>query len=143
MRLTLGLSALLVALAIALPTSASAIPSPQLRKVCSGYAEEHFHDVTAHLPDGTKCIGAGEYCSHGPGFARAYREYGFVCKADGRLADDWPGQPTGPVSVSRWRVSLKLRRSQRPSPWTTRREIEPLSTWMKANGRLAVAIAQS
>ena len=69
-------------------SSADARPAPQLRKVCSAYAEEHFHDVTAHLPDGTKCIGAGEYCSHAPGFARAYREYGFVCKADGRLEDD-------------------------------------------------------
>ncbi len=62
---------------------AAARPAPQLRKVCSSYAEEHFHDVTAQLPDGTKCIGVGEYCSHAPGFARAYREYGFVCK--GRL----------------------------------------------------------
>jgi hypothetical protein len=67
--------------------SATARPAPQLRKVCSAYAEDHFHDVTAHLPDGTKCIGAGEHCSHAPGFARAYREYGFVCKANGRLED--------------------------------------------------------
>jgi hypothetical protein len=67
--------------------SAGARPAPELRKVCSAYAEEHFHDVTAHLPDGTKCIGEGEYCSHRRGFARAYREYGFVCKADGRLEE--------------------------------------------------------
>jgi hypothetical protein len=64
---------------------AAARPAPQLRKVCSAYAEEHFHDVTAHLPDGTRCIGVGEYCSHAPGFARAYREYGFVCR--GRLEE--------------------------------------------------------
>ncbi|MFT3865857.1 MAG: hypothetical protein QM729_16450 [Solirubrobacterales bacterium] len=64
---------------------ATAGPTPQLLKACSAYAKEHFHDVTAHLPDGTKCIGAGEYCSHRRGFARAYREYGFVCKPDGRL----------------------------------------------------------
>lgn len=67
--------------------SAGARPAPELRKVCSAYAEEHFHDVTAHLPDGTKCIGAGEYCSHGRGFARAYREYGFVCEPNGRLEE--------------------------------------------------------
>jgi hypothetical protein len=67
--------------------SATARPAPELRKVCSTYAEEHFHDVTAHLPDGTKCIGGGEYCSHGRGFARAYREYGFVCGSDGRLEE--------------------------------------------------------
>ena len=38
---------------------------------------------------------------------------------------------------------MKLRRSQVPSGWTTRREIEPLSAWMKAKGRLEVAIAQT
>jgi hypothetical protein len=64
---------------------AAASPTPQLSKVCSAYAKDHFHDVTAHLPDGTKCIGAGEYCSHGPGFAHAYREYGYVCESNGRL----------------------------------------------------------
>jgi hypothetical protein len=67
--------------------SATARPTPQLSKVCSAYAREHFHDVTAHLPDGTKCIGDGEYCSHGRGFASAYREYGFVCEANGRLEE--------------------------------------------------------
>jgi hypothetical protein len=85
MRFLIGLSALLVTLAIALPAGATANPSPQLRKVCSSYAAEHFHAVTAHLPDGTKCLEVGEYCSHGPGFARAYREYGFVCR--GRLEE--------------------------------------------------------
>lgn len=71
--------------ALVATSGATARPSPQLRKKCSVYAEQHFHDVTAHLPDGVKCIGAGEYCSHGRGFAHAYREYGFVCKANGRL----------------------------------------------------------
>lgn len=78
---------LAVALMIVLSSAATARPEPQLRKVCSAYAEEHFHDVTAHLPDGTKCIGVGEYCSHGRGFARAYREYGFVCEPNGRLRE--------------------------------------------------------
>jgi len=72
---------------MALAGSAAARPAPQLRKVCSAYAREHFHDVTAHLPDGTKCIGVGEYCSHGRGFASAYREYGFVCESNGRLEE--------------------------------------------------------
>jgi hypothetical protein len=67
--------------------TANARPTPHLLKVCSAYAEEHFGDVTAHLPDGTKCIGSGEYCSHGRGFARAYREYGFVCESNGRLEE--------------------------------------------------------
>jgi hypothetical protein len=85
MKLMMGLSGLLVALAIALPVGASATPAPQLRKACSAYSKEHFHGVTAHLPDGTKCLEPGEYCSHGPGFARAYRKYGFVCR--GRLEE--------------------------------------------------------
>jgi hypothetical protein len=87
MKFLMCLSALFVVVAIALPRGAAAVPSPHLRKVCSSYAEEHFHDVTAQLPDGTKCIGAGEYCSHGRGFARAYREHGFVCEPDGRLEE--------------------------------------------------------
>jgi hypothetical protein len=66
---------------------AAASPTPQLSKVCSAYAKDHFHDITAQLPDGTKCIGVGEYCSHGRGFARAYREYGYVCESDGRLEE--------------------------------------------------------
>lgn len=75
----------LVALAIVLPAGASATPSPTLRKACSAYAKEHFHGVTAHMPDGVKCLEPGEYCSHGRGFARAYRENGFVCH--GRLEE--------------------------------------------------------
>jgi hypothetical protein len=67
--------------------TATARPAPQPLKVCSAYARDHFHDVTAHLPDGTKCIGSGEYCSHGRGFASAYREYGYVCASDGRLEE--------------------------------------------------------
>ena len=81
MKLQVALGTLLVALAIALPAGATASPSSQPRKVCSSYAVEHFHAVTAHLPDGTKCLEVGEYCSHAPGYARAYREYGFVCRS--------------------------------------------------------------
>ena len=77
-------------LASSFTSGAAAVPAPELRKACSAYAEEHFHDVTAHLPDGTKCIGKGEHCSHAPAFARAYRQYGFVCKANGRLQEIRP-----------------------------------------------------
>jgi hypothetical protein len=66
---------------------AAARPTPQPTKACSAYSKEHFHGVTAHLPDGTKCLEPGEYCSHGPGFSSAYREYGFRCKPDGRLEE--------------------------------------------------------
>jgi hypothetical protein len=55
--------------------------------VGSAYSREHFHGVTAHLPDGTKCLESGEYCSHGRGFASAYLEYGYVCASDGRLEE--------------------------------------------------------
>lgn len=67
--------------------SATARPVPQALKVCSAYSREHFHGVTAHLPDGTKCLEPGEYCSHGRGFASAYREYGFACGSNGRLEE--------------------------------------------------------
>ena len=60
-------------------------PVATASKVCSAYAEEHFGDVTTHLPDGTKCIGPGEYCSHKPGYARAYKKAGLRCDAEGRL----------------------------------------------------------
>jgi hypothetical protein len=86
MKSTVCLSTILVALAIAIPTGANATTSPQLRKACSAYSKEHFHGVTAHMPDGTKCLEPGEYCSYGPGFARAYREYGFAC-VGGRLEE--------------------------------------------------------
>jgi hypothetical protein len=67
--------------------TATARPVPQALKVCSAYSREHFHGVTAHLPDGTKCLESGEYCSHGRGFASAYREYGFACDSSGRLEE--------------------------------------------------------
>jgi hypothetical protein len=70
---------------MAIGASASATPQPQLRKACSAYDREHFHGVTAHLPDGTKCLQVGEYCSQSAEMQRAYREYGFVCK--GRLEE--------------------------------------------------------
>jgi hypothetical protein len=73
--------------AIAVPASAGAFPTAQPRKACSAYDREHFHGVTAHMPDGIKCLQVGEWCSHGPGFARAYREHGFVCEANGRLEE--------------------------------------------------------
>jgi hypothetical protein len=41
--------------------------------------------VNASTPGGTKCLQAGEFCSHKPGYAAAYRRAGFKCKSDGRL----------------------------------------------------------
>lgn len=42
-------------------------------------------DVSANTPGGVKCLGPGEYCSHRPGYAAAYRRAGFRCDAEGRL----------------------------------------------------------
>jgi hypothetical protein len=43
------------------------------------------HGAPASTPGGVKCLAPGEYCSHGPGYARAYREAGFRCNRRGRL----------------------------------------------------------
>jgi hypothetical protein len=60
-------------------------PFAQASKYCSAYAEEHYGDRNARTPEGVKCLGPGEWCSHRPGYARAYKHAGFRCDADGRL----------------------------------------------------------
>lgn len=77
----------LVVLLLVSTSGATAAPTARPSKACSAYSREHFHGITAHLPDGTKCLEPGEYCSHGPGYSSAYREYGFKCKSDGRLEE--------------------------------------------------------
>ena len=47
----------------------------------------HASCVNASTPGGTKCLGSGEFCSHKPGYASAYRHAGFKCKANGRLVE--------------------------------------------------------
>jgi hypothetical protein len=87
-KYTMVLVAIAAALMLmAVAGTATARPVPQALKVCSAYSRDHFHGVTAHLPDGTKCLESGEYCSHGRGFASAYREYGFTCDSSGRLEE--------------------------------------------------------
>lgn len=76
---TAGIAALLAIPAIA-PQSASA-SGAQASTTASASC------VNASTPGGTKCLAPGEYCSHKPGYAAAYRRAGFKCKADGRLAD--------------------------------------------------------
>lgn len=39
----------------------------------------------AVMPNGHKCLRAGQFCSHRRGFQRRYHSYGFHCKANGRL----------------------------------------------------------
>lgn len=57
------------------PATAPAQPAPVATISC----------VNAMTPGGTKCLQAGEYCSHKSGYAAAYKKAGFRCKANGRL----------------------------------------------------------
>jgi hypothetical protein len=41
--------------------------------------------VNASTPGGTKCLAAGQFCSHKAGYAAAYAHAGFKCKANGHL----------------------------------------------------------
>lgn len=41
--------------------------------------------TNAPTPGGTKCLAPGEYCSHKPGYAAAYKRAGFRCNRKGRL----------------------------------------------------------
>lgn len=71
---TLAIAAL-GALGVFGPASAPAQPAPVAGISC----------VNAVTPGGVKCLQAGQYCSHKPGYAAAYRKAGFRCKANGRL----------------------------------------------------------
>lgn len=46
------------------------------------------HGTAAQTPGGVKCLAPGEYCSHKPGYAAAYRRAGFRCNRGGRLEYD-------------------------------------------------------
>jgi hypothetical protein len=43
------------------------------------------HGTATQTPGGVKCLAPGEYCSHKPGYAKAYRRAGFRCSREGRL----------------------------------------------------------
>jgi hypothetical protein len=45
------------------------------------------YGTPASTPGGVKCLDPGEYCSHKPGYAAAYRRAGFRCDAEGRLVE--------------------------------------------------------
>lgn len=59
-------------------------PVATASKACSAAARARG-DVTAQTPGGVKCLGPGEFCSHKPGYAKAYRRAGFRCNRKGRL----------------------------------------------------------
>lgn len=60
-------------------------PVATMSKRCSAAAEEDYGDRNARTPGGIKCVGVGEYCSHKRGYAKAYKNAGFRCDAEGRL----------------------------------------------------------
>lgn len=59
------------------PASPAAVASPTATASC----------INASTPGGTKCLQSGEYCSHKPGYKRAYRRAGFRCNRSGRLEE--------------------------------------------------------
>ena len=65
----------MTASAIALPIPVASASGPVAGSSC----------VNASTPGGTKCLGAGEFCSHKPGYATAYHRAGFTCKRNGHL----------------------------------------------------------
>jgi hypothetical protein len=81
------LASLLAVAAIGLLPAATSTAAPastpvqsvaQVSRTC-GYG------TAAWTPGGVKCLGPGEYCSHKPGYAAAYREAGLHCNRNGRL----------------------------------------------------------
>lgn len=80
------IAAVLAALAIAAIPTASVEAAPvggppvvAAKSCSSGYTH-------AVMPDGAhKCLRAGQFCSHRPGWQSAYHRYGFHCKRSGRL----------------------------------------------------------
>jgi hypothetical protein len=64
--------------------SAQPAASPAIAQASSSCSAGYVHAV---LPDGSKCLRSGEYCSHKPGYAAPYRRAGFVCDREGRLKE--------------------------------------------------------
>ena len=70
-----------VTAAIAFPVFGGASPST----TASAAPIASTSCVRASTPGGVKCLAPGEYCSHKPGYAAAYRKAGFRCNRKGRL----------------------------------------------------------
>jgi hypothetical protein len=81
----LAIAALVGVPIIAPPISPAASGVATASKYCSSYAESRYGDRNVHTPGGEKCVGVGEYCSHAPGYARAYRSVGLRCNREGYL----------------------------------------------------------
>jgi hypothetical protein len=59
--------------------AANASPAPSASMSSCGHGSPY------QTPGGVKCLAPGEYCSHKPGYAAAYRRAGFRCNRSGRL----------------------------------------------------------
>jgi hypothetical protein len=75
MKRYLAIAAVAVAAAFAAPSGSALATGPVASASC----------VDAMTPGGSKCLQAGEYCSHKPGYAAAYHRAGYTCKRNGRL----------------------------------------------------------
>jgi hypothetical protein len=72
------LAVISIGLAAAIPfVGSAAVIAPSQALACTN----------AHMPDGTKCLQSGEYCSHKAGYAADYHRAGFTCKSNGRLEE--------------------------------------------------------
>lgn len=82
-------ASVLVVVAIGLAgTAGGAQASPSAQPVAGAIASKSCgYGTAAQTPGGVKCLGPGEYCSHKPGYAAAYRRAGFRCNRSGRLEE--------------------------------------------------------
>jgi hypothetical protein len=70
---------------IGLIGGAQASQPAQQSEVAAAISGSCGHGTAAQTPGGVKCLAPGEYCSHKPGYASAYRRAGFRCNRSGRL----------------------------------------------------------
>lgn len=73
---------------IGLAGSASGQAAPSHNQGTAHASKSCGYGTPARTPGGIKCLGPGEYCSHKPGYAAAYRKAGFRCNRSGRLEYD-------------------------------------------------------
>jgi hypothetical protein len=76
------LAVLAIAVAGVIPMAGTASPSPAIASPTATAS-----CINAKTPGGVKCLGPGEFCSHKPGYAKAYRRAGFRCNREGRLEE--------------------------------------------------------
>ncbi len=81
---TLRGALLLASLAVA-AFSPSPVGEPATSPVAASAKSCSSGWTHAIMPNGHKCLRAGQFCSHRRGFQSRYHAYGFHCKPNGRL----------------------------------------------------------